>query len=252
MDDLERLYRRLVQNTRIAFPDLLNRSFEVAQIYQQLVPYRTNRSELAFSTNDEYELALCQLLAGSRGLIEGERDMTEALQRELESPNPDLSAYRAFATSRVVFLPEALRAVSRHVTTGAVGRSSPESTNLPASPAEQVVIASRLTESLDPLPDALNTATPSPKPELEVDLPGIETFAPSELADDDMASVRVNPVRATAGMACRYCSATLPEGRSVVFCPSCGHNLTVQHCPACDAELEIGWKFCISCGRNTE
>jgi uncharacterized Zn finger protein (UPF0148 family) len=38
----------------------------------------------------------------------------------------------------------------------------------------------------------------------------------------------------------------------VVFCPHCGHNLTVKHCPACKAELEleIGWKYCITCGRE--
>lgn len=251
MDDLERLYRRLVHNTRAAFPDLLNRSFEVAQLYQQLVPYRTNRSELEFSTNDEYELALCQLLSGARGLIEGEREMVEALQRELASPNPDLSAYRAFATSRVVFVADALRAASRSVTTAAVGRTSAETSGTSASPAEQVVIASRLTEELaEPLvrtPGAQRTST-----EVEDDSPVIDPPTPPALSHDDMATVRPTPLRATAGMACRYCSATLPEGRGVVFCPSCGHNLTVQHCPACDTELEVGWKFCISCGRNTE
>ena len=49
---------------------------------------------------------------------------------------------------------------------------------------------------------------------------------------------------------CRYCSGSLPEGRDVTFCPHCGQNLKIQHCPACSTELEMGWKFCTTCGRN--
>lgn len=50
---------------------------------------------------------------------------------------------------------------------------------------------------------------------------------------------------------CRYCTGKLPHGRSVVFCPHCGQNLTVMNCSACGAELELGWKFCVACGRST-
>jgi hypothetical protein len=51
------------------------------------------------------------------------------------------------------------------------------------------------------------------------------------------------------GGPCRYCGRALPEGRPVTFCPHCGQNVTVQQCPACSTELEIGWHFCITCGR---
>jgi predicted RNA-binding Zn-ribbon protein involved in translation (DUF1610 family) len=54
----------------------------------------------------------------------------------------------------------------------------------------------------------------------------------------------------TEGAACRYCGGTLPDGRQVLFCPSCGQNLMVQRCPACGTELEIHWKYCITCGRG--
>jgi predicted RNA-binding Zn-ribbon protein involved in translation (DUF1610 family) len=49
---------------------------------------------------------------------------------------------------------------------------------------------------------------------------------------------------------CRYCNGALPSGRRTVFCPHCGQNLTIQRCPACGTELEMGWKFCITCGRG--
>lgn len=49
---------------------------------------------------------------------------------------------------------------------------------------------------------------------------------------------------------CRYCSKDLPPGRRLVFCPHCGQNLTTLRCPACSTELELGWKFCVTCGRG--
>lgn len=50
---------------------------------------------------------------------------------------------------------------------------------------------------------------------------------------------------------CRYCGRDLPTGtdRALNFCPYCGQNLQVQNCPACGAEVEAGWKFCVACGK---
>ena len=48
---------------------------------------------------------------------------------------------------------------------------------------------------------------------------------------------------------CRFCGQPLPEGREVTFCPQCGQNLKVRRCPGCSAEMEMGWKFCVTCGR---
>lgn len=53
-----------------------------------------------------------------------------------------------------------------------------------------------------------------------------------------------------AGEGCRYCGGVLPTGRTVTYCPHCGQNLKVHNCPACGAELEAGWKFCVSCGKG--
>ena len=47
---------------------------------------------------------------------------------------------------------------------------------------------------------------------------------------------------------CTRCSAALPSGRPVNFCPQCGQNLAVRHCPECDTKLEATWKHCIDCG----
>jgi predicted amidophosphoribosyltransferase len=49
---------------------------------------------------------------------------------------------------------------------------------------------------------------------------------------------------------CRYCGGQLPTGRRTLYCPHCGQNLMVQRCPACGTELELNWRFCITCGRG--
>lgn len=51
------------------------------------------------------------------------------------------------------------------------------------------------------------------------------------------------------GLPCRYCGGILPAGRAMNYCPHCGQNLQVLNCPACGAEVEAGWKFCVSCGK---
>ena len=51
-------------------------------------------------------------------------------------------------------------------------------------------------------------------------------------------------------MQCGYCGGDLPVGRTVIFCPHCGQNVGVMHCSVCGTELDVGWQFCITCGRE--
>lgn len=47
---------------------------------------------------------------------------------------------------------------------------------------------------------------------------------------------------------CLYCGGPLPAGRQVNFCPHCGQDQTTLRCPACQTELEYGWRHCVNCG----
>lgn len=67
--------------------------------------------------------------------------------------------------------------------------------------------------------------------------PGARPVTPAELP-----SVRDNT-------RCRYCGGDLPAGRELNYCPHCGQNLQVLNCPACGAEVEAGWRFCVACGK---
>lgn len=85
---------------------------------------------------------------------------------------------------------------------------------------------------------------------------------PARLRDVADAQVSLNPskkssvpvVRPSGAMRaesadCRYCGGVLPLAKSLHYCPHCGQNLDVSTCPACGAELEADWRFCVACGK---
>lgn len=239
MDDLDRLFRRVVHNVRAAYPELINQPFEVSQLYQQVVPYRLNRRELGVESVEDYELALMQLLSGARGYLTGDQEMQRALRDELEALNPDLSAYRAFATSHVSLVAEAVRAMDQQPVVQPVALSEPAAV---AARATERITASHVGSSSE-APVARAASAPS------------QTQAPPAMPSKNAPPTPQSLGSKTSDAAgeasgCRYCGGNLPAGKNIVFCPYCGHDLTVQHCPACNTELEIGWRFCITCGRQ--
>ena len=75
-----------------------------------------------------------------------------------------------------------------------------------------------------------------------------EDAGPSDLPfvlDDEAAAVSPR----TGSAPCAFCGGELPVGRAVIFCPHCGQNVGVVHCPSCGTELDVGWRFCLTCGR---
>lgn len=268
MDELDRLFRRLVDNIRAGYPEYLSRPFEVAELYQTLIPYRLNRRELGVETNQEYELLLMRLLAGERGYVSADAALQDAMRKELASSHPDTASFRGFTTARAALTVEAVRRLESGAgapddeetyaavpspagdatrrfefkssgPTGAVGRS--ESASPPAGTATPS-FAPR------PVPPAPPPRTQTPRSAPPASRPSAAPVAASPL-ERAMTSASRPGGRAGAD-SCRYCSGSLPDGRDVTFCPHCGQNLKIQHCPACSTELEVGWKFCTTCGRN--
>lgn len=230
MDDLDRMFRRLVQNVRNGYPEYLSRPFEVAELYQNLIPYRHNRRELEIETNQDYEAALCQLLAGERGYLTGDEDMQSALRHEMGSPNPNTAIFREFAASRVALSAQGVRQLNE----------------MPASPSHVPTLVTPPTPARAAEPAGLGHAhapprRPAPPP------PPPPAPAPSAAVEPPPRPDTARPGSATA---CVYCGSRLPAGRDAAFCPHCGQNLHVQRCPACGTELDVGWRYCITCGRG--
>jgi double zinc ribbon protein len=238
MDELDRMYRRLVQNIRAGFPELLARPFEASQIYQHIIPYRLNRRELGLDSNEAYELVLMQLLSGVRGLVAGDEDMQRILRAELESPNPDLTAFRAYATSTVSLDREALRALDGQPIVRSPSPSSSDTTPTPSPNEAKAEVAARATEEVAAQPRAEAAGIPPANPPRS--RPSVVSASSPRAATSHGAS------------ACQYCGGELPEDRDATYCPHCGQNLTIKHCPACSTELESEWQYCIACGRQVE
>jgi hypothetical protein len=273
MDDLDRMLRRLVQALRTGFPEYLTRPFEVGELYQRVIPYRHNRRELGLDTNGDYELLLTRLLSGERGYLVGDQQLQEAMRQELASTNPDTSAFRGWADARVRITEEALRqadipgASMDDVRLSPRAPAAPELAASPPPPAAAPLVAPPMAAPPKQAPAAETSsfrpsavpvappapARPAPAAPPRAAAPPSRPFVPTPPfpapAPAPMSPSTRSVSSSALGGSCRYCGGTLPEGRRYTFCPHCGQNLTVQHCPACSTELEIGWKFCTTCGR---
>jgi hypothetical protein len=225
MDDVERMYRHLVRTVRTSFPQYLSQPFEVGELYQTILPYRLHRRELAFETNQDYEVALLELLTGAQGYLVVDDRMRDLLTTERASVNPDTARIRDFASAHVAFAPEALQKLDGEARTS-------------GTPPVAGAAAPRASSSLPSRGSSTTPISSASEP---------STSAPS--GEGGRRATR--PVTIPApGDQCAFCKGALPAGRAISFCPHCGQDMTVVHCPACGSELERGWKFCVTCGRS--
>jgi hypothetical protein len=109
MDDLDRLFQRLVHNIRNGHAEYLSVPFTVQDLYDTLVPYRHYRRDLGIETNQDYEAAVTRLLSGENGYIRADQSMQDRLKKELASQHPDLSAFRDYAETRITLAPAAVQ-----------------------------------------------------------------------------------------------------------------------------------------------
>ena len=226
MDDVERMYRHLVRTIRTTFPVYLSQPFEVGELYQTILPYRLHRRELGFETNQDYEHALMTLLTGANGYLVIDERMRDVLKAELAGTNPDTARIRDFASAHVALAPEALQLVE----SGSQRRTSGGGATISRTSATPHRSASGAMA-------AVAGATSA------------ETGTTVPFSDAKQRVARPITV-SEEGENCSFCKAALPPGRQISFCPHCGQDLTMVHCPACGSELDRGWKFCVTCGRG--
>jgi hypothetical protein len=228
MDDVERMYRHLVRTIRTKFTPMLTQPFEVGELYQTILPYRLHRRELGLRSNQDYERVLLELLAGPRGYMVVDDRMRDTLAAELASDTPDPAKIRDFASSHVALAPEWLHLLDAQTrasgTQGTVGAATPGRTTSAG--------LHRTGSGAFAIGGGSPSSTPSVPP-------------------DPNPRRAARPVAIGVGEHCTFCNGELPSGRQISFCPHCGQDLTVVHCPACGSELERGWKFCVTCGRSS-
>jgi hypothetical protein len=214
MDDLDRLFQRLVHNIRNGHIEYLSVPFTVQELYDTLVPYRFYRRDLGIETNQDYEAAVTRLLSGEKGFIRADQAMQERLKKELASPHADTGLFREYADSRISLVPDAVQKLGISIPSQNAGGYA----GAAARPSGQG------NGSAEALPTSAASQT---------------SFAIPALATMDLPD------------GCRFCGGTLPVGRQITYCPHCGQNLQAKHCSGCGSELDAAWKFCVNCGKRS-
>jgi double zinc ribbon protein len=236
MTDLERLFRRLVDNLIAIDPARLHRSMPLSDLYESVIPYRTNRRSLSIDTAEDYDFLLLRLCAGEGGFLRMlSPDVAERFRSESTSTNPNLDLIRAYADAELQLETEPLAHALGPGPEEAF--APPEDVDFDAPPQISAREADDGSEVISL--ETLRAARMAPEPVPIVPAPPRMTAEP----DPDP------PPRSESGIRCSFCGGRLPTGRPVNFCPHCGQNQSFVRCPECQAEIELGWRHCINCGQ---
>ena len=237
MQDLERLFRYLTRTLYALDPGLVQQPLTIADLMTRYLPYRTSRRALAVESSEDHELLILRLASGEGGYAATDpAPVRLRFGAEARSPNPDLGVLREFRDAVMILQPGPLARVL----------SGQDEDDAYAPPR--------------PVPPPTPVAPPPPvemmQVESAVDEPDVVELLPFDAVRTPSAPLAPEPVVASSGVAplpsaqCSFCGGALPSGRMVHFCPHCGQSQTVGQCPRCKAEVEYGWRHCVSCGTS--
>jgi hypothetical protein len=240
----------------------------VAEIYQEIVPYRAVRSEAGFGMNADYEDALLRLLAGENDLARLEPDHArDEILRELRTVNPNVTIYRSYAGCDVWIRPRDDASGSRRSPAAA----EPKARETSAGPGEGVgpdrrpsgvTEHSRRQVQPSPASQASQATQASQASHASQRSQRSQASKPSHASQSSQSSSAQAPagesaVEASTSAAggaqwrvCAACTGALPRDRSVRFCPACGAHQVSTPCRDCGGILEPGWRYCVDCGAD--
>ena len=253
----------------------------VAEIYQELVPYRQVRAAIGLEMNADYEHTLLRLLSGERQLARIEPAAArDQMERELESPNPNVGLYRKFAGCDVWLLDSGSPTPSwvvEHLAEADTPAADPPPAGIAADPppagaaadpppagvaadpapgpgpAAPVAAAAPIAAAAEPHASAAEAvlakaqsagAARTRQPEQ----PRNMTTEPENSGAREASSSGGRVPLADAAGHCAFCDSALPTARQVRFCPFCGADQSQRPCSTCGEPLQQGWAFCIACG----
>jgi len=257
---VRRFHQTLVREIHGRDPQRLGSPFTVAEIYQDLVPYRTHRDRLGVEMNADYEHALLRLLAGEGGFLTMESEaVSKEMREELDSPNPNTGLYREFAAADVRLN---LDKVDAELLAAAAAPGPGEVEIMAEDRMEdQITLESGddLGVEAPGVDEAPSEGADSTDPEMEEELAsGESVHQVSELEPRSPRREVAHPVKDVPAEDdlpfenCPWCRESLPQRPGVLFCPFCGSNVRLVPCAACGEELELNWRFCVACGTEVQ
>lgn len=239
---VDRMYEVLVDEIRSHRPDLLEEPFTVAEIYQNLVPYRTHRDRIGTEMNGDYEHALLRLLAGAGDYVKLESDTARRrFEEELDSVHPDTGIYRNFAACEVRLNPERLPGGAPGGMDGREDGGAAASAARPDLEEESGAEDEEDGGAGAPVPTPEESADPS-------DRPSSAEASTGDAVDEGAGTAEGDQGEADDETVCRWCRERLPPRNDLQFCPFCGSRVDLVPCPDCGTELEQDWLFCVACG----
>jgi hypothetical protein len=246
MSALRQLVRALAGALAARDPGSVHRAVALGELRRHVLPYRRFRDALGLVSLDDYELLVLRLCAEEEGWVRtAPVDVAERCRAELAKPYPDLELLDGFEAATIQLGAAALaRAREGDLAVDApAGPGGPDPRIEPARAGDEPPAAEP-----DPQPEPLPhppVREPDPLPVMEPDPPAVMEPDPPPVAEPDPVTAPPGPPPAAR---CRFCAGSLPGGREIIFCPFCGRQLRQARCGRCGAEVEAGWRHCVTCG----
>ncbi len=248
MTALDPLFRLLARVLAASTPPRLHEPISINELMDAIVPYRLVRRELGVDTSEDYETLILRLCAGEGGFAQAEAATQAALQAELAKPLPDLALLRVYGDTHVVLRTDPLISVrddrpeERYAPPGRQAPvEEPEAVEDDVDEEEVPGVGDPEADTEDAwLPDPVFEANASAIAERRGEAP-TDVSLPARPSDPDKAQVR-----------CPFCGGLLPPRMMINFCPHCGMGQDVGTCRNCGADMDVGWRYCVSCGEEAQ
>jgi hypothetical protein len=240
MTSLDPLFRLLVRTLSEQEPPRIHQPIAINELMDALLPYRLVRRELGVDSAEDYETLLLRLCAGEGEFIQADPAAQAALLAELQKPIPDLAFLRVYGDTHLVLRTDPLRsALELH----------PEKRYAPPVAADEA----------DEILDEMGADAPG-EPQQEPARPD-DAWVPDPVFEANASAVTplepqvpaVPPAALDRTQArCPFCGGLLPPRMAINFCPHCGMGQDVGTCRACGADMDVGWRYCVSCGEEAQ
>lgn len=233
MPSLAPLFQLLVRSLSEQEPPRLHQPIPLNELMDAILPYRLVRRELGVDTAEDYETLILRLCAGEGNYLQAEPAAQDALAAELAKPIPDLALLRVWGDTNLVVRTDPMREALADRPERRYAPPTPEPEPTPVEDAE---------------PDEA-TGGVSGSPAWTAD-PVVELDSAEE--DDDRVELPATEGTGRDAVRCPFCGGLLPPRMAINFCPHCGMGQDVSACRACGADLDVGWRYCVSCGEEVQ
>jgi hypothetical protein len=205
------------------------------------------RRELGVDNAEDYETLLLRLCAGEGDFVQAEPATQTALAAELKKPLADLALLRVYGDTHIVVRTDPLLAVME---VRPEERYAPPGKQLsgPATDAMEEEGEGEVTAASPAEPDGDREDAWLPDPVFEANA---SVVTPHTLPTPDSQAVPPAALDKSQ-LRCPFCAGLLPPRMMISFCPHCGMGQDIGTCRSCGADMDVGWRYCVSCGEDAQ